>query len=109
MTGKRRAPDAVLLTAAQRGCRALAVHVTLLDDGAVRIVTAPPTQVRRVLPQSGHAETVNLVEGVSKEVLRVTRREVESGRRRRVEAVDVIQLDGVEPLARAHPQPLVQH
>src|SRR5215469_1019734 len=107
--GQGRAGDAVLAAAELRGREARVVHVALLDDGAVRVAPAPPAQERRVLPQARHAEPVDLVERVGEKVLRVAWGEVEARGRRRVEAVDVVEFDGVEALARAHPQPRVDH
>src|SRR5450755_275376 len=104
-----RARDAVLTTALERRREAAVVDIALLDDCAVCIMAPPPAQVGRVFPQTRHAEPMNLVEGLSQEVLRVTRREREAGRGGRVETVDVVQLNGVEPLPGAHPEALVQH
>src|SRR5262249_43839824 len=107
--GQAGASDPVLAAAAQRGGEALVIRVALLDHRAVRVAAPPPGKQRRVLPHAGHPVAVDLVERVGEEVLRVTGRQVEPGHRRRVEAVDVVQLDGVETLGRAHPDPLVQH
>src|ERR1017187_4719992 len=85
--GKHRAGDSVLAAAAQRGSEARSADVALLDDRAVRVSAAPPGQIRRVLPQAGHAEAVHLVERVRKQVLRVTGGEMEPGRSWRVETV----------------------
>jgi hypothetical protein len=52
---------------------------------------------------------VNLVEGVSEEVLHVAGGELEAGGGRRVEAVHVIQLDRVESLPGAHADALAEH
>ena len=86
-----------------------AVGVALLHHGPVGVVHAPAGQQRRVLPQRGHPVPVHLVERIGEVVLRIAGREVEPGGGRRVEAVDVVQLDRVEPLPRAHGDALAQH
>src|SRR6266700_3414187 len=69
-----------------------------------------PRRTGRASSSTGRScRAVNLVEGVGEEVLRVARREVESRGGRRVEAVDVVEFDRVETLARAQPDPLVEH
>src|ERR1017187_7368092 len=55
--GERRAGDSVLAAAAQRGSEARSADVAFLDDRAVRVSAAPPGQIRRVLPQAGHARS----------------------------------------------------
>src|SRR6266581_4242740 len=106
---QRGAGDPVLAAALELGREAGVVRVALLDHRAVRILASPPAQVGRVLPQRGHPGLVDQVERVGQEVLRVARGEVEAGGGRRVEAVDVVQLDRVEPLPRAHGDALAQH
>src|SRR5450432_317174 len=105
----RGAGDPVLPAAAELGTEAGVADVAFLDHGAVRIPPSPPAQEGRVLPQPGHAEPVNLVGGVAEVVLRVAGGQMKAGGRRRVETVDVIELDRVESLPRAHRQTLVQH
>src|SRR6478752_9121409 len=107
--GQRGAGDPVLAAALELRREAGVVRVALLDHGAVRILASPPRQVGRVLPQPGHSVRVDEVERVGQEVLRVAGGEAEAGGGRRVEAVDVVQLDRVEPLPRAHGDALAQH
>src|SRR5690348_1229446 len=83
--------------------------VALLHDRAVRVAASPPRQQRRVLPQHRHPGAVDSVVGVGEEVLPVAGRELEPGGRRRVVAVDVVELDRVEALVRAHGDTPVDH
>src|SRR5713226_8122599 len=105
--GKPRAGDPVLPGPELPGGETLMERVTLLDHGPVGIANAPPRQPWRVLPQHGHAVGVDQVERVRAVVLRVSGREVEPGRI--VGYLDVVDFDRVEPLARAHRDPLAQH
>src|SRR5438874_2994992 len=107
--GQRGAGDPVLAAALELRREAGVVRVALLDHRAVRKLASPPGQVGRVLPQPGHPVRVDEVERVGQEVLRVAGGEAETGAGRRVEAVDVVQLDRVEPLPRAHGDALAQH
>src|SRR6266487_5024001 len=107
--GQRGTDDPVLATALELGREAGVVRVALLDHRTVRVLASPPGQVGRVLPQRGHPGLVDQVERVGQEVLHVARGEAEAGGGRRVEAVDVVQLVGVEPLPRAHGDALAQN
>ena len=91
------------------GGEALVELVALLDHRAVGVAAPPPGEEARVLPQGGHAGSVDVVVDTGEEVLDVPARELKPRRRRRVEAVDVVDLDRVEALSGAHLDPRVEH